>query len=207
MTDAEALDGIVADCRHSRTEKLLSTTARPEDEFREVFERYARPVSAFLRDLLGDRALAEEMTQETFIRAYRSRASKRPGTRISTWLFGIAYNVGREAIREKYRQRNTGGLAELQFHHLKDERQKPDQSLLDFEARRAIQKALANLTESQRVVFLLKIVNQMRYQEIRAITGSGVGKLKTDLHRARLEMRRLLAPYFDRPGSGKRGNP
>jgi RNA polymerase sigma-70 factor (ECF subfamily) len=56
------------------------------------------------------------------------------------------------------------------------------------------------------VVFLLKIVNQMRYQEIRTITGSGIGKLKTDLHRARLEMRRMLAPYFARPISGKRGS-
>ena len=206
MTDVGALNGIVADCRLSGTENLLSIGARAQDEFRDVFERYARPVQAFLRDLLGDRAMAEEMTQETFIRAYRARASKRPDSRISTWLFGIAYNVGREAIREKYRERNTAGSGELELLNLRDERQKPDQSLMDVEARRAIQQALARLPESQRVVFLLKIVNQMRYQEIRAITGSGVGKLKTDLHRARLEMRRLLASYFDRPASGKRGS-
>jgi RNA polymerase sigma-70 factor (ECF subfamily) len=206
VTDVGALNGIVADCRLSGTENLLSIGARAQDEFRDVFERYARPVQAFLRDLLGDRAMAEEMTQETFIRAYRARASKRPDSRISTWLFGIAYNVGREAIREKYRERNTAGSGELELLNLRDERQKPDQSLMDVEARRAIQQALARLPESQRVVFLLKIVNQMRYQEIRAITGSGVGKLKTDLHRARLEMRRLLASYFDRPASGKRGS-
>jgi RNA polymerase sigma-70 factor (ECF subfamily) len=207
VTDVEALKGIVTECRQSRTEKLLPTAARTQDDFRDVFERYARPVLAFLRDLLGDRSLAEEMTQETFIRAYRARASKRPDSRISTWLFGIAYNVGREAIREKYRQRDTAALGDLDFHSLKDERPKPDQSLMDVESRRAIQKALADLPEPQRVVFLLKIVNQMRYQEIRAITGSGVGKLKTDLHRARLEMRKMLAPYFDRHVSGKRGNP
>jgi RNA polymerase sigma-70 factor (ECF subfamily) len=206
VTDVGALNGIFTDCRQSRTEKLLSTAARAQEDFREIFERYARPVSAFLRDLLGDWALAEEMAQETFIRAYRARASKRPNTRISTWLFGIAYNVGREAIREKYRRRNTSGLEGLDLHELKDDRQSPDQSLMDVETKKAIQKALGLLPESQRVVFLLKIVNQMRYQEIKAITGAGIGKLKTDLHRARLEMRRMLAPYFMRAVSGKRGS-
>jgi RNA polymerase sigma-70 factor (ECF subfamily) len=206
VTDVGALNGIVADCRQSRTEKLLSTAARAQDDFREVFERYARPVFAFLRDLLGDWTLAEEMTQETFIRAYRARASKRPDSRISTWLFGIAYNVGREAIRKKYRERSTSGLETPASLNLKDERQAPDQSLMDVETKKAIQEALVHLPESQRVVFLLKIVNQMRYQEIAAITGAGVGKLKTDLHRARIQMRKMLSEYSRRPISGKRGN-
>jgi RNA polymerase sigma-70 factor (ECF subfamily) len=52
------------------------------------------------------------------------------------------------------------------------------------------------LSDDQRVVFVLKVLNKMRYQEISLVTGSSIGKLKTDLHRARRHMRQRLQPYL-----------
>jgi len=204
LTDAHALTG--EGSRESQSEEALPAAECRHSEFQQIFERYARPVMAFLRDLLGDWGVAEELTQETFIRAYRARATKRAETRISTWLFGIAYNVGREAIRDRYRKQKARGLEETDFRDLKDERLSPAQSVIDRETKRAIRAALAQLSESQRTVFILKVVNQMKYQEIAGITGAGIGKLKTDLHRARLEMRRLLQPYVEGRVPGLRGN-
>lgn len=178
--------------------------AAPED-FREIFSRYCRPVMGFLRNLVGSWETAEELAQETFIRAYRSRATKRRDTRISTWLFGIAFNVAREAIRGRYRTLKAGDLDDRACLNLQDAGRLPDQALIDKETRNRIGIALARLSEAQRVVFVLKVVNQMRYQEITAITGTRIEKLKTDLHRARLEMRKILEPYMAGRVSGLRG--
>ena len=206
VADVPALSGTGEESVESRSAEASSTNECGHQEFQQIFDRYSRPIMAFLRDLLGDWAAAEELTQETFIRAYRARGSKRANTRISTWLFGIAYNVGREGIRDRYRKRRAVGLEEPVCRDLKDESISPAQMVIDKETKRAIRKALARLSESQRTVFILKVVNQMKYQEITAITGARVAKLKTDLHRARLEMRKLLQPYIDGDAPGLRGN-
>jgi RNA polymerase sigma-70 factor (ECF subfamily) len=72
----------------------------------------------------------------------------------------------------------------------------PEGALLDRELTEAIRKALVALDEDKRIVFSLKIFHDKSYEEISAITGHSIGKLKTDLHRARLEMRKRIAPYL-----------
>src|SRR5438128_10097531 len=64
-----------------------------QEAFRLIFERYSRPVMSFIYDLVSNRVLAEDLTQETFVRAYRSLRTLRKETKLSTWLFGIAKNV------------------------------------------------------------------------------------------------------------------
>src|SRR5438132_4500131 len=73
------------------------------EAFRLIFERYSRPVISFIYDVVSDRELAEELTQETFVRAYRNLGTMREETKLSTWLFGIARNVAREALRARMR--------------------------------------------------------------------------------------------------------
>ena len=68
------------------------------DAFRLIFERYSRPVISFIYDMVNDRGLAEELTQETFVRAFRAIHTMRSETKLSTWLFGIARNVARSSI-------------------------------------------------------------------------------------------------------------
>src|ERR1700704_3325468 len=83
---------------------LVARACRGDQEaFRLIFERYSRPVISFIYDLVGDRGLAEELTQETFVRAFRSLHTLREETKLSTWLFGIAKNVAREALRTRAR--------------------------------------------------------------------------------------------------------
>ena len=82
-----------------------------EDAFHAIFNRYGKPVHAFIFNLLGDRGSAEELTQETFCRAFRRLRSMRKETELSTWLFGIARNVVREAIKGKYRERRRTAVA------------------------------------------------------------------------------------------------
>ena len=166
-----------------------------QEAFRLIFERYSRPVISFIYDLVGNRELAEELTQETFVRAYRSLRSLREETKLSTWLFGIAKNVARESLRARVRDSRHVDLDDQQVLDLSDRRPVPVSQLLNKELNEVIQRSLAALDDDKRLVFTLKIFQQCSYEEIAEITGFSIPKLKTDLHRARTEMRRRISPY------------
>jgi RNA polymerase sigma-70 factor (ECF subfamily) len=165
------------------------------DAFRLIFERYSRPVISFIFDMVNDRGLAEELTQETFVRAYRAMRTMRKDTKLSTWLFGIARNVARESIRARVRANRQVDLADKSVMDLSDNRPVPVDGLLSKELNELIRRSLAALDEDKRLVFTLKVLHQCSYEEIAAITGFSIAKLKTDLHRARAEMRRRISPY------------
>src|SRR5436309_13028645 len=114
-----------------------------QEAFRLIFERYSRPVISFIYDQIGDRDLAEELTQETFVRAYRSLKSLREETKLSTWLFGIAKNVARESIRSKVRNRHNVDLDDDQVLDLSDQSPVPVNQLLDKESNKVVRRWLA----------------------------------------------------------------
>jgi RNA polymerase sigma-70 factor (ECF subfamily) len=181
--------------------------APTHDEFEEIFYRFGKPVLSFIYSMTGDRALAEELTQETFIRAFQNIGFRRAGAKISTWLFGIAHNVVREAVREKYRQKRSVALDEPALSQLRDTTQAADEIMISRETARHIQAAIASLPDDHRVAFVLKMIHRLQYEEISNITGASVGKLKTDTHRARLEVRRRMQPYLAERNFGMRGEP
>lgn len=166
-----------------------------QEAFRLIFERYSRPVISFIYDQVGDRDLADELTQETFVRAYRGLKSLRKETKLSTWLFGIAKNVARESLRARIRQNQHIDLDDKQVLDLSDQSPIPSSQLLDKEFNEVVQRSLALLDEDKRLVFTLKIFHQCSYEEIAEITGFSIPKLKTDLYRARAEMRQRVGPY------------
>jgi RNA polymerase sigma-70 factor, ECF subfamily len=174
-------------------------------EFEAIFHRYGRPVLSFIFNLIGDRSGAEELAQETFIRAFSNLSSRRPGGSLSTWIFGIAHNVAREAIRQKYRNRRYVGLEPSEMLQILDNQPLPDQSAISRDMMAKIHRAMAGLQEDQRTVFLMKMVHGLRYDEIAEITGASISKLKSDLHRARIDMRRKLRPFFGDATPGLRG--
>lgn len=175
---------------------LVSRACRGDQEaFRLIFERYSRPVISFIYDQVSDRELAEELMQETFVRAYRSLKTLRSETKLSTWLFGIAKNVARESLRARIRQNQHIDLDDEQVLDLSDREPVPVNQLLNKELNEVVQRALALLDEDKRLVFTLKVFQQCSYEEIAEITGFSIPKLKTDLHRARTEMRHRVGQY------------
>jgi RNA polymerase sigma-70 factor, ECF subfamily len=192
-------------------EEAESIVARARDgeegAYLAIFNRYAKPVQAFIFNLLGDRGRAEELTQETFYRAFRRLESMRPETELSTWLFGIARNVVRESIKGRYREQRRIAPEDPAGLNLEDQRLGADQLLISNEFQQAIGRALDALSLDHRLVFVLKAFHSMSYQEISRITGCSVGKLKTDLRRARQEIRRRLGPYLQDSGVKSRGEP
>jgi RNA polymerase sigma-70 factor (ECF subfamily) len=178
-------------------EQLVAAARRGDhDAFRHIFDRWARPVVSFVYDMVGDRALAEDLTQETFVRAYKYLDALRDESKFSTWLFSIAKNVAREHLRSAHGRSRKVDLDDETVLELRDERPTPAGALLDKELNGVVRHALGALDEDKRMVFTLKIFQQRSYEEIAEITGFSVPKVKTDLHRARTEMRKRMSPYL-----------
>ncbi len=178
----------------------LITRARSgeHDAFRQIFERYARPVLVFIYHLVGNRDVAEDLTQETFVRAYSHLAELRDKSKFSTWLFGIGKNVAREHLRAKQRHSQSFLPGDSSpYAHETHQTISPADELLGKELNAAMETALQLLDEDKRVVFALKVLQQRSYQEIAAITGFSLARVKTELHRARIEMRRRMRPFLE----------
>ncbi len=192
----EGQPGAFAGTLMNSSADLVTRVCQGDSEaFRLIFERYSRPVISFIFDMVNDRPLAEELTQETFVRAYRAMRTMRAETKLSTWLFGIARNVARESLRARVRANSHVDLADKSVMDLSDNKPVPVDGLLSKELNDLIRRSLAALDEDKRLVFTLKVLHQCSYEEISAITGFSIAKLKTDLHRARAEMRRRISPY------------
>lgn len=202
MSGITGVDGIDREKRERMALTELATgvvdRARRGDEeaFQLIFTRYGRPILSFIQNMVQNRALAEELAQETFVRAYRNLGGLRDASHLSTWLFGIALNVARESAREHRRDARRIALDEPASLELESTARRPEGELLDRELNGVIAQALRELDDDKRIVFTLKILHEMSYEEISRITGHSIGKLKTDLHRARLVMRRRIAPYL-----------
>ena len=113
-----------------------------EEAFHLIFNRYGRPVLSFIHNLVHDRELAEELAQETFVRAHRNLGGLRDDLRLSTWLFGIARNVARESARQARKDNMKVGLDEPESLRLESKSILPEGAMLDRELTETIQKAL-----------------------------------------------------------------
>ena len=175
---------------------VARAAAGDEDAFHLIFNRYGRPILSFINNHVQNHDLAEELMQETFVRAYRNLAGLREEARLSTWLFGIARNVIYESLRQMRRDQRKIALDEPESLKLESTGIRPEELMRDRELNSAIASALALLDDDKRTVFSLKVFHEKSYEEISEITGHSVGKLKTDLHRARAEMRKRLAAHL-----------
>lgn len=181
---------------NSSQDLIVRARAGDHEAFGLLFERYAHRTLVFLYNLVGQRDVAEELTQETFVRAYRGLPEFRDNSKFSTWLFGIGKNVAREWLRSKAEWSDSRSVDENSIPAQRDH-PSPVEELLGKELNSAMVIALQMLDEDRRAVFALKVLQQRSYQEIVNITGFSLAKVKTELHRARGEMRRRLRPYLE----------
>ena len=177
---------------------LVARAQSGEDEaFNEIFEHHYRFIYKFIYAMLGEKSLAEELTQETFFGAYKSIHSLRGEAKLQTWLCGIAKNVVFKSFRlsRKEGEKSADDIESLRVFD--DKSPAPDKQFLSKELNLLIHAALKNLDDDKRLVFTLKELQHLSYKEISEITGHAIPKLKTDLHRAKIEMRTALSPYLE----------
>jgi RNA polymerase sigma-70 factor, ECF subfamily len=159
-----------------------------------LYVRHAQAIHRFLCDLLGDRALAADATQEVFVRAFSRLRALDDRSRAGAWLFGIARNVSREF--RKARRRTCTALASVpepvpQAPHAAS----PEGALLDREAVSVVASALSLLSEDRREVLLLRLDHGLSYDQIVELTGWSLAKVKVEIFRAREQLREAMQRY------------
>ena len=180
------------------SEELIAGVRRgDENAFQLIFEQHHRFVFRFLYGMVGERRLAEELMQETFMQAYKDIGTVREEAKLPSWLCGIARHVALHSLRSRPGKNQWIGIDDQEVAELKDAQVPPETRMLNTELKAVIHDSLAALDEDKRGVFILKVLQQMSYEEIAEMTGYSIPKLKTDLHRAKAQMRRLIRPYLE----------
>jgi RNA polymerase sigma-70 factor, ECF subfamily len=146
----------------------------------------------------GDHDLAETIVQDCFLKAYRARESFRGDCSVSTWLFTIALNVTRDYQRlQKPHFWKSASLTDVKLtgdqSFLTSPEPSPETRLLAGEQAGRVQLALKSLSPKQRLVFIMRFIDEMELQEISAITGMPLSTVKTHIRRAMKAVRSRLS--------------
>jgi RNA polymerase sigma-70 factor (ECF subfamily) len=171
-----------------------------------VFERYAPRVYHLARRMLGNADDAEDVTQDVFVQVLRKLPAFRGEASFPTWLYRVtvnaALNYRRKRGRHPVHSLDDGPLED--FHEdgrhrtpIKHWTSRPVQHALDQETHELIEQAIAGLPEAYRDVVVLADVEERPTAEVAGLLGLSETAVKGRLHRARLLMRKALAPHFE----------
>ncbi|MFO8175006.1 MAG: sigma-70 family RNA polymerase sigma factor [Gemmatimonadota bacterium] len=172
--------------------------------FSELVGRYDKRLLNFVYRTVGDRERAQDLVQETFVRVYRHLHRFDQTKKFSTWIYTIASNLAKNELRN--RSRNPLVLfqtikknweADHRPLEWEDTKLRPDDLFRKRHLRELVEKAVAELPEHHRIVFVLRELEGKSYEEIAEITGCNLGTVKSRLNRARNNFARIIAPLLD----------
>lgn len=179
------------------------TRARAGDEtaFRRLVERHSRAVFQVAFRLTGTEPDAEDVVQETFLRAYRELKRFESRSAFRTWLHRIAVNCSYDLLRRRPRQAaepldaddERGPAVVLEA----DATTRPDRLAFSAEVNRRVSEAMETLTPAERSAFVLRHVEGRSIDEIGTLLGLQVSATKHSIFRAVHKMRRALEPLTD----------
>jgi RNA polymerase sigma-70 factor (ECF subfamily) len=186
------------------TDQDLIALARKGSEkaYRELLDRYQRPVFSLVYRMVRDRELAEDLSQETFIKVFNHLDRYNPSYKFSSWIFKIASNLAIDALRKKElktvsidgsRHAETAEEVESSRITVESGDENPEERLEAKELGQEIEQAIGGLRSEYRTAILLRHVEGRPYEEIAEIMGIPLGTVKTYIHRARGELRETLA--------------
>ena len=175
-----------------------------ERAFGELVKRYDGRLVNFVYRTVGDRERAQDLVQETFVRVYRHMQRFDQSKKFSTWIYTIAGNLAKNELRN--RSRNPLVLfqtirknweADHRPLEWEDSTFKPDDLYRKRNLKEMVEKAVTELPEHHRIVFVLRELEGKTYEEIADITGCNLGTVKSRLNRARNNFARVIAPTLD----------
>lgn len=183
-------------------EVVAHARAGRESGYRELIERYQRPVLSLIYRLVRDRELAEDLAQETFIKVLNAIDRYDPKLKFSSWIFKIAHNTAIDQLRKRELDTlSIDGSPHAQTQEAIEastivpvsHEESPEAYTASREIGQEIEKALARLRPEYRTAIVLWHVEGRPYDEIAEIMEVPLGTVKTYIHRARNELRKYLA--------------
>ncbi len=165
-------------------QEILALFSQPEGReraFRNLLEQFQKPIYYYIRRMVLEHEDADDITQNTFIKAWKALSSFRGESKISTWLHKIAYH---ESINFLNTQKRLGKVSLDQVDQSLGKSLQDDVLYGGDEIQMKLQTAVAALPEKQKAVFIMKYYEEKKYEEIAEITGTSVGALKASFHHA-----------------------
>lgn len=171
--------------------------------FDELVRRNTPRIHALIYRFLGDPGMVEDLTQEVFLRVFRTAERYKPTAKFSTWLYRIAANLSFNVLRSRKKgvpvSLESLGGSDASEHP----RQTPDptaaaphDNMDNLELRQAVAKAVADLPDSQRIAIVLNKYEDKSYEEIAEVMDCSTMAVKSLLSRARGNLRRRLRRYL-----------
>jgi RNA polymerase sigma-70 factor (ECF subfamily) len=182
---------------------LRRLRARDEAAFRDLIAEQRDRVFNITYRMLGNRAEAEDVAQEVFITVFKTIETFREESKFSTWLYRVTVNHCKNRIKYLARRherdrdeldetsRAANGATEGPMPAIQ-----ADRALQGVQMEQILQQAIANLDDDQRIVIVLRDVEDLSIEEICEITGLPDGTVKSRLHRGRLALRKKLEKHL-----------
>ncbi|WP_333820703.1 RNA polymerase sigma factor [Ohtaekwangia sp.] len=169
------------------TDELLMEAVKNGDlqQASVLFERYNKRIFNFLARMTMDRALAEDLTQNVFLRMIKYRSSYREGARFQSWIYQVARNI----FSDHYQAHKNKFSDFVDVEKVSDNLYDPDESQRIDEQEQLLQRSMAMLSEEQRELLVLTRFQHMKYEEVAVIMDTTVANIKVKVHRAILKLR------------------
>jgi len=178
------------------------TITELQGDFESVVKRFQKPLVNYMYRMVRNEETAMDLAQDVFVKAYRARDNFDGRSKVSTWLFSIAVNHGRDYLKMKRHE------VELAFEDGAEVESAaefsapisgPEGEALTGELGRALEKALAALPADYRETIVMRHVNGMSLEEIAVARGVPEGTVKAHLFRAREKMQQILTKSWGNP--------
>jgi RNA polymerase sigma-70 factor (ECF subfamily) len=186
----------------SDVQRMLEFCAGDDSAFDPLFDRWAQPLLHFLERMVHDKATAEELVQEAFLRVHRARERYRPEAKFSTWLYRIGTNLALNELRRPQR-RNRHTSSNSPALQLVSKAPAPDDLVESLRRGERVGRELERLPDRQRAALWLSAVEGMSYADVASALETTEKSVKALVHRARVALVQRLG-VADAAGAGKR---
>lgn len=184
-------------------DRELVDFARKGDQgaFSELVRRHHNRIFQMVCALVANREDADDLTQEVFLKAYRSFHRFQGQSQFYTWIYRIGVNCCLDWIKVQKRQRNVGKVKEWwdqceESQALFGQPERPDMQVARREFHETLEEALALLMPEYRTALVMRELNGLSYEEIASSLGCSVGTVKSRLFRARSQLKERLTPVY-----------
>ena len=174
--------------------------------FQEFVDRYKKKIYYIAYDITGDHDDAEDVSQEVFIKVFRSLKTFRRNAKISSWLYQISVNASIDLLRKKSLKPEKS-MDDIERADIQENlpgssthAQNPERSAEDLIIQNHISEALQKVSPKERSVFVMRHYNELKIREIAEILKVSPGTVKALFYRATRKLRKELSFYLGNPG-------
>ena len=165
-----------------------------------LYRRYERQLFSFILKFVKDRANAEDIFQQTWMKAIQGLASYREKGKFSSWLFGIANNACIDHVRKRSRAKIDDFICEEGLDSLKSEGPDPEDAILTSERKTWLNEAISYLPPEQKEVVLLRLQGEIPFKEIARILDTPLNTVLGRMHYAMRQLQRMSIEIFGEVG-------